>query len=393
MSLKFKQIKDKNYQLEAYIKEISDAALFVEREANLKIKNQNRSINELKEGISKSSLVLKNSEMKNLKKVLKEKSQLEQKLVFEIEYLKNKLNENGTNNSSKNSDLVAELIKDRDFYQNKYKTMLEKREKSLDQGDDNDIHKFYKQLKEKEFLILKLQDEIKELREEQMTSTTNKHQHESLAMTNTVRRAENERDCALNKLETLNTDYQALNDKLRMWNDSKINDNKKIIQLEETIVKLGVEIEDLQTSNTPAFQTIKSLREDNCELQIKLRTADEDHKKTKTSYNQLKLMSQQTESILMNIQNQLEFTKCELSDKESQICRLTKTNESSQQQIDKLNTEICMLKTMKGNVEREKDFYMMTLDKKCEKIQSFETKMESNTQLRDNLRMLKAQNE
>ena len=393
LSSKFKQINQKNSQLEAYIKEISDAALFVEREANLKIKNQNRDINELREGISRGSVDVKSNETKNLKKVLKEKCQLEQKLVFEVEYLKNKLNENGSNISSKNSDLVAELIKERDIYQNKYKAMLDKREKSLDQGDENDIHKFYSQLKDKEFLIKKLQDEIKELREEQMTSNPNRHQHESLAMTNTIRRAECDRDCALNKLDTLKIEYEALNDKLRVWNDSKINDNKKIIKLEETIVKLRVEIEDLQTSKTPAFQTIKSLREDNCELQIKLRTADEDYKKLNASYNQMKLLSQQTESVLMNVQNQLEFTKCELSEKESQICRLTKTNDCSQQQIDKLNGEICMLKTIKGNVEREKDFYMMTLDKKCEKIQCFESKVESNTQLKDNLRMLKAQNE
>lgn len=391
MSSKFKQLKEKNSHLEAYIKEISDAALFVEREANLKIKNQNRDISELKEGISRSSVDLKSNEMKNLKKVLKEKSQQEQKLVFEIEYLKNKFNENGSNISSKNSELVAELIKERDIYQNKYKTMLEKREKSLDQGDEHDIHKFYNQLKDKEFLIKKLQEEIKELREDQMTSNPNRQQHESLAMTNTIRRAECDRDCALNKLDTLKIEYEALNDKLRVWNDSKINDNKKIIKLEGTISKLRVEIEDLQTSKTPAFQTINSLREDNCELQIKLRTADEDYKKLNTSYNQMKLLSQQTESVLMNVQNQLEFTKCELSEKETEICRLTKTNDCSQQQIDKLNGEICMLKTMKGNVEREKDFYMMTLDKKCEKIQSYESKVESNTQLKDNLRMLKAQ--
>lgn len=48
IQIKFNNVKRKNAELEAYINEIGDAALFVEREANLKIKDQKQRINELK---------------------------------------------------------------------------------------------------------------------------------------------------------------------------------------------------------------------------------------------------------------------------------------------------------------------------------------------------------
>lgn len=99
---KLNGVKKKNAELEAYISEIGDAALFVEKEANLKIKDQKQKINELKECLSKSSQDLTYNEMKNLKKVIKVKTQNEEKLLFEIEYLKNKLKEHERGNFIKN---------------------------------------------------------------------------------------------------------------------------------------------------------------------------------------------------------------------------------------------------------------------------------------------------
>lgn len=78
---KSKQQKEKITNLEAYIAKISDAAIYVEREANLKIKNQNRDIAELKENIVKSSSDFKSQEIKNLKKTLKSDKRIEEKNI------------------------------------------------------------------------------------------------------------------------------------------------------------------------------------------------------------------------------------------------------------------------------------------------------------------------
>lgn len=395
---KSKQQKEKILKLEAYIREISDAALYVEREANLKIKNQNRDIADLKENITRNSADFKSQELKSLKRTLKEKNQQEQKLNFEVEYLKNKLNEHDQQISSKNSQLVAELVKERDILQNRVK-MLSEASSRIDvnmcgtsklNDDCNNVHRFYSQLKEKEALIQKLQEEIQCLRCDQHPPTSSSS-HATLTMTNHLRRAECERDCALNKVQSMKIENEALSDKIRIINDSKLHESKQKIQLEETIAKLKLEIQDLNSSKTPTFQTIKQLREENCEFQIKLRSSDEDYKKLNCTYNQVKMLSQQTESVLMNVQNQLEFTKCELSERESQICCLNKSNECLKEQIEKLTTEISKLKTLKSTVEREKEFYMMTLDKKNEKLQSAESKCESVTQLRDANRIMKVQ--
>lgn len=390
---KVKNQREKIGNLEAYISQISDAALYVEREANLRIKNQNRDIAGLKENITKSSSDWKSQEIKKLKRTLKDKNQQEQKLTFEIEYLKNKINENEQQISAKNSQLVAELVRERDILHSKLRLTSEGninsnpnlREDSRPQRECNSVHQFYSQLKEKEARILKLQEELQCLRCEKHPPSA------SLAITNHLRRAECERDCALNKVQSIKIENEALSDKIRIINDSKVKESKQIIQLEETVSKLKLEIQDLQSSKSPTVHTIKQLREENCEIHIKLRSADEDYKKLNCMYNQIKMLNQQTESVLMNVQNQLEFAKCESSERESQICCLNKSNECLKDQIDKLSVEISKLKSLKSTVEREKEFYMMTLDRKNEKLSSVESRVQTLAELKEPNRIMKSQ--
>lgn len=379
---KWKQQRDKIKHMDAYLKEISEAALFVEREANLRIKNQNRDIAELKENLNKNGDGKKINEIKELKRTLKEKNKQEQKLLFEIEYIKNKLSENEKNSSSKNSDLVAELVRERDLLENKLKIVCESQGSSC-----NTNNQHYCNMREKEAEILKLKDEICHLK----MAPHQSHNPAGLTVTNSLRRAECERDCALNKLHSLKMDIESLQDKTKVMQDAKIADNKKIIKLEENLSKLKLEIQDLHTSKTPAFATIKQLREENCELQIKLRTAGEDYHKLNCTYNQIKMLTQQTENVLMNVQNQLEFTKCELSERDAQICCLNKSNDCLKDQIEKLSVDISKVKSEKCTVEREKEFYMMTLDRKSEKLQNVESKVETAMCLKTTNQQMKTQ--
>lgn len=179
--------------------------------------------------------------------------------------------------------------------------------------------------------------------------------------------------------------------KIRIINDSKLKDKQRIIQLEELAENLKLEVQDIQNSKSPAFQAIKQLREENCELQTQLRTAEEDYKKLNNTYNQVKMLGQQTESVLMNVQNQLEFTKCELSEREAQICCITKSNDCLKEQIERLTVEISKIKTLKSTAEREKEFFQMSLDKKSEKLQTVESKVSTMSQLKDSNRMMKIQ--
>lgn len=398
---KTKQQKEKIGKLEAFIREISDAALYVEREANMKIKNQSKEIAELKDDLTRSTSDTKSQELRNAKRQLKEKSKEEQRMLFEIEYLKNKINELEQQDRNSNSQLVEDLVKERDILQTKLRVFEEHideprpyhQHQAQNHHTITSTHNYYNQLKDKELLISKLQDEICCLKRSSENNVTSHLQgsHTALNLTNNLKRAECERDCALNKFQSLKIENESLNDKIKIMSDMKISESKKFIHYEETIAKLKLEISDLQCSKTPTFQTIKQLREENCELQIKLRSAGEDYNKVNSSFNQLKLLSQQTENILMTAQNQLEFTKCELSERDSQICCLSKSNDCLKEQIEKLTSEISKLKTAKSTVEREKDFYLMTLDKKTEKLQSVESKAESASQLKDANRSLKVQ--
>ncbi|KAG5678612.1 hypothetical protein PVAND_008273 [Polypedilum vanderplanki] len=382
---KWKQQKEKIKNLESQLKEISDAALYVEREANLRIKNQKIHIEELKENLHKNGSSIP-QEIKDLKRTVKEKIKQEQKHLFEIEYLKNKLKQFEQQSSSKNSELVTELIKERDLLQNKLE-IIDNGNQNKNHEDNCNVHQIYTQLKEKEAEICRLQEMICDLKSNKMS---HHHQHAgALTVTNSLRRVECERDCALGKAQELKMENDSLNDKIKVLQDSKINDTKRIIKLEENITKLKLEIKDLQESKNPAFNTIKQLREENCELQIKLRSSDEDYKKLNATYNQIKILSQQTENVLMNVQNQLEFTKCELTERESQICCLNKSIDCLKEQIEKYTNEISKLKNDKSTIEREKEFYAMTLDKRNEKLHSVESKMESAMCLKESNRTMR----
>lgn len=103
------------------------------------------------------------------------------------------------------------------------------------------------------------------------------------------------------------------------------------------------------------------------------------------------MLSQQTESVLMNVQNQLEFTKCELSERDAQICCINKSNDCLKEQIERLTIEITKVKTLKSTAEREKEFFQMSLDKKSEKLQTVESKVGTMSQLKDSNGMMRIQ--
>lgn len=57
--------------------------------------------------------------------------------MFEVEYLKSKLKELEREANAKNSEFLCELIKERDFYQNKYEIFMGKSDKKL-MGNQDD---------------------------------------------------------------------------------------------------------------------------------------------------------------------------------------------------------------------------------------------------------------
>jgi chromosome segregation ATPase len=248
-------------------------------------------------------------------------------------------------------------------------------------------------LKEKEYQINKLNKEISDLKIEMERFTHDRRSHHSLAVTNTIQRIEREKESVSDHVASLKMENDALNEKIKHLNESKLQDSRKIMELEERFVQLQCENEELEFAKNPAVSTIRKLREENCELQIKLRNAEDDYRKLNSSYNQLKLLNQQTETVLMDCQNQLEFSKCELHECETKINCLNKTNESLQIEMDKLVEEINLLKTSKSTVEREREFYLMSLDKKNEKLQCVESRVECLNRIMEENRTLKIKNE
>lgn len=128
--------------------------------------------------------------------------------------------------------------------------------------------KLYSQLKDKEFQISKLNAEINNLKLDQERLTHEKRSHHTISVSNALQRIEREKDCAATQKDALKLEICALNEKIRVkssllmifltlfnrlfnfqiMNDCKLQDARKIMELEEKIVQLQCENNDLEFS-------------------------------------------------------------------------------------------------------------------------------------------------
>ncbi|XP_058833557.1 centrosomal protein of 135 kDa [Topomyia yanbarensis] len=436
-SKKIQKLSERNKQLEQELKEIENVALNVESEANLHILDRDRHNSDLQIQLHQSNMrikeletileaksvaltpssslasassmdsVLQNAlkqaseEKRALYKQLNELKQREQTFLNDYEKIKTKYSKlklklsSQTVHSKENNQDCTELVEMKQKLEDSLNNVKSERDqlsnelKSL--RDTNT--KLRNEATEKDVRIAQLESEA---HLQKKTSTANAGRlrtadsaisaQSSLSVQSAFHRVERERDAAKREAQQLEIERDSLRNKLQLATKSQIDEQTKreevIISYSSQIAKLEAEKRDLLCGQNSSQTSLHLLREENRELQERLKDVENGFSKLRVSHSQLKMLHEQTERALAQQQNRLMCSENQLGSAEAKLNQVDGTIESATKDIGKLKGDISVLKASNASLQREKDKLLMELDKKTEKLYTVETelsKVKSNT--------------
>uniref|UniRef100_A0A182FTP5 Uncharacterized protein n=1 Tax=Anopheles albimanus TaxID=7167 RepID=A0A182FTP5_ANOAL len=203
----------------------------------------------------------------------------------------------------------------------------------------------------------------------------------SLSIQAAIHRIERERDESKCEVQRLEQERDALRDKLKLSTRSQREEMAKhenlILGYSAQVAKLESEKRDLLLSKSSSQTKLQLMKEENRELQDRLKEQEDSYHKLKVSYSQLKILQEQTERSLTQHQNRLMSSETQLGTTEAKLHRVDSAVEDVQKELGNLRSEITVLKASNVALEREKDQLLIELDKKTEKLFAVESEMAS----------------
>uniref|UniRef100_A0A182T090 Uncharacterized protein n=1 Tax=Anopheles maculatus TaxID=74869 RepID=A0A182T090_9DIPT len=201
----------------------------------------------------------------------------------------------------------------------------------------------------------------------------------SLSVQAAIHRIERERDVAKGEIRQLQQERDALREKLKLSTRSQQSEQTKhdnaIAEYAGQISKLEMEKRELHSGLTASKLNVKLLKEENRELQSRVKELEESYSQLKLSYSHLKILQEQAETALMQYQNRLLCTETQLGTTESKLQHAGSNAEDAQQEVGKLKGEISVLKSSNAALVREKDKLLVELDKKTESLYAVEAEL------------------
>uniref|UniRef100_A0A182LU91 Uncharacterized protein n=1 Tax=Anopheles culicifacies TaxID=139723 RepID=A0A182LU91_9DIPT len=201
----------------------------------------------------------------------------------------------------------------------------------------------------------------------------------TLSVQAAIHRVERERDVAKAEIQQLVLERDALREKLKQTTRSHQSEQTKhdslIAEYNGQIEKLEAEKRNLQSGQTASHMKVRVLKEENRELQNRVKDIEDRYSKLKLSYSQLKIMQEQSETALAQYQNRLLCTETQLGTTESKLLHVGNSAEDAQHEVGNLKGEISILKASNASLIREKDKLLMELDKKTESLYAAEVEL------------------
>ncbi|XP_058457113.1 putative leucine-rich repeat-containing protein DDB_G0290503 [Malaya genurostris] len=441
-SKKIQKLSERNKQLEQELKEIENVALNVESEANLHILDKNRQNSDLQIKLHQSNMRVKeletileaksvaitsssstasansidstlqnalrqaSEEKRALYKQLNELKQREQTFLDDYEKIKTKYSKLKLKFlNQENNQTYTELVEMKQKLEeslNSVKTERDQLTNELTLLRDT-IAKMKSDATEKDIRLAQLESEIHLLKKTGIatagrikTSDSALSAQSSLSVQSAFHRVERERDATKREIQQLEIERDSLRNKLQLATKSQMDERtkheEKLIGYSTQIAKLETEKRDLLCGQSSSQATLHLLREENQELQDRLKGVEDGFSKLRISHSQLKLLHEQTEKTLSQQQNRLMCSESQLDCAEARLSQVDGTIENATKDIGKLKGDISVLKASNASLQREKDKLLMELDKKTEKLYLAETelsKVKSNTsELRDTIERL-----
>ncbi|XP_053311137.1 testis-specific gene 10 protein [Spea bombifrons] len=264
---------------------------------------------------------------------------------------------------------LGKILKERDAIQ----AMLEKYERHMAEIQGN-VKVLTSERDKTIMLYEKAQQEIAQLRRELLKSP--KTPKTSLTAQSILRRVESERDSAISDLRRMTTERDSLRERLKISQETAINDRA---HLEQSVEELQCSIRIVEDECVEHKCKLSALKETVCSLEneIKITTrrameAEHELMQRKSELDSLRLLNEKTEQSLEETQRRLSMKLSELELAQEKTMRLeNKIGEQTSQNLSQ-REEISVLKATISQLDSEKDSLTYSFDQKTETISSLE---------------------
>ncbi|KAI8123380.1 Centrosomal protein of 135 kDa [Lucilia cuprina] len=425
-------LEKSNRSLQKQLEELKDAALMVETQANNEIALREAEVEMLKRqlkemmtkeksGQDKQKLELKKGKSATVTTIDKHKinekineltqreSELMQendhlqrkvsKLKSKLQYLQKEIKEIESQHAQHLDEEKMRLKSERDFFQKEYLRLLSKA------GSDKEIDFLQNQIKSKDEELRVLRSELCDRQSNALVPCLKDNQNQISSLPSTARstasssssdcvqavvlRVERERDCARAEVERVKCERDTLREKLlcttKMHDEQMHCTQQRFEELSERLRQLERENRELQSARMPSESQIMMLKDElECYKQQQFQLREENNK-LQTTYNQLKMLHEQTERSLSDYQNKLLLAERQIESSNMRLNTLDTNRESSQQEVIRLRSEVAALKQTYVSLENEKDKILTQLDTKTEKVYQLEYELKACKEKRNML--------
>ncbi|XP_037806240.1 centrosomal protein of 135 kDa [Lucilia sericata] len=425
-------LEKSNRSLQKQLEELKDAALMVETQANNEIALREAEVEMLKRqlkemmtkeksGLDKQKVELKKGKSgavttidkhkinEKINELTQKESELKQendhlqrkvsKLKTKLQYLQKEIKEIESQHAQHLDEEKIRLKSERDFFQKEYLRLLSKA------GSDKEIEFLQNQIKSKDEELRVLRSELCIRQSNALVPCLKDNQNLASSLPSTARstasssssdcvqavvlRVERERDCARAEVERVKCERDTLREKLlcttKMHDEQMHCTQQRYEGLSERLRQLERENRELQSARMPSESQIMMLKDElECYKQQQFQLREENNK-LQTTYNQLKMLHEQTERCLSDYQNKLLLAERQIESSNMRLNTLDTNRESSQQEVIRLRSEVAALKQTYVSLENEKDKILTQLDSKTEKVYQLEYELKACKEKRNML--------
>ncbi|XP_077333575.1 centrosomal protein of 135 kDa isoform X1 [Lithobates pipiens] len=201
---------------------------------------------------------------------------------------------------------------------------------------------------------------------------------------------EEERDLVKSDLRRVQEESESLRDRIKVQHEESATERfrftQKIDNLESSLNMLETERSELKATISELKETISSLQNANRSQSVNLAQTLDDSSQYKADLNSLRLLNEQLQKSLEDLQNRLSMKFNELHLSQEEIVALEERIGELNQKVSAQTTEMAMLRNTVSVLDKEKDKLQETVDEKTERVACLEDNLENKEKIIGNLR-------
>ena len=399
--LEIDELKQRNEKLKVEMNDIGQMATVLEQERIQAVERAERAHND----VNLAKLTTKNRELEDqLEDALRSRYQVELKLT-ELQDTFNKIKD------AEPVDLVK-LRKERDFYQNAYRTMSEREHGTDEHITTNQVTKMIQEKEQKSKKLIEVENKLNEtlgnlrvvqqerdrlqIQVEQVSDQLAQHRREMVETASAsarqsptkssprsiIKRVELERDQAMTELRRVTCERDSLLEQVKSNRDKKICDavslEQKCEDVENRSRLLENERRDLLLQCADIKSKLELVEEEKHQSELKLGRFQVDCEQLRADLDEVRCARNQLEQTHGDSVRTQYLLKSELDSEKEKNCALEERIEILTANSTEVSAEISRLKAAVTALDRERDALSGALDDKTEALVSLEKSTKSS---------------